>query len=173
MVSKNQFVLGSFETVDDVIEILRGLKKQGCPNEDIVLVTRENYEPIYASQMEGRFATEDEVMGNDVSGATEDDSVWDKVKNVFSVETNGYSTTGQLDYSTDNDPLYGYQESLDQGSIVVMVSGDKWLRAAERNDRERSTTTSKEQATIDGGVLEEDTGTDFLQESKPSSENFK
>lgn len=153
MVKKNQYVLGSFETVDDAIEIIRSLKERGCPNEDITLVTRENFTPLYAPKMEGRFVTEDQIMGKDILGTTDADSVWDKMKDVFLVETNGYATKEALDYRTDDDPLYGYQESMDQGGIVVMVRGDKWFRA-EGGESELPVTLSREQATVDGGVLE-------------------
>lgn len=146
MVKKNQYVLGCFETVDDAIEMIRSLKERGCLNEDITLVTREDYAPIYAPQMEANFVTEEQIMGKDILGTTEADSVWDKMKDVFLVETNGYTPKKDPDYRTDDDPLYGYQESLDQGGIVVMVRGDKWFRP-ESGESELPVTTS-------GGVLE-------------------
>lgn len=128
MVKKNQYVLGCFKTVDDAIEMIRSLKDRGCLNEDITLVTRENYAPIYAPKLEGHFVTEEQIVGKDILGATEADSVWDKMKDIFLVESHRYTSKNDLDYRTDDDPLYGYQEGLDQGGIVVMVRGDKWFR---------------------------------------------
>lgn len=107
MQRKNRYVVGCYDTVEKVVTIVEQLKEQGCANEDITLITREEYRPKYDK------ATDTQV--------TTEESLWEEVKTAFSVET----SRGLPDYRTDDDPLYSYQEPLQNGCVVVMVKGTK------------------------------------------------
>lgn len=133
MTHKNRHVLGCYDTVDKVVEVIRDLKAKGFENEDITLVTREDYAPQYSEKTDVRFTTEEDVLKYAEKKPSDEQNLWDKVTDAFSVESRTHGTPTP-DYQTDDDPLYGYQENLDRGCVVVMVDGSKWERSQEKEE---------------------------------------
>ena len=119
MTEKNRYVFGCFDTVEEVVDVIKQLKAEHLTNEDITLVTRENYLPQYSKQTNVKFSTEEQLLSQSNAKV---DNLWDKVTKAFSVES-PTSSKLKLDYRTDDDPLYSYQEQLNRGCVVVMVKG--------------------------------------------------
>ena len=119
MTEKNRYVFGCFVTVEEVVDVIKQLKAEHLTNEDITLVTRENYLPQYSKQTNVKFSTEEQLLSQSNAKV---DNLWDKVTEAFSVES-PTSSKLKLDYRTDDDPLYSYQEQLNRGCVVVMVKG--------------------------------------------------
>lgn len=119
MTEKNRYVFGCFDTVEEVVDVIKQLKAEHLTNEDITLVTRENYLPQYSKQTNVKFSTEEQLLSQSNAKV---DNLWDKVTEAFSVES-PTSSKLKLDYRTDDDPLYSYQEQLNRGCVVVMVKG--------------------------------------------------
>lgn len=191
--SKNQYVYGCYATVDEAVDVIKDLKARGCDQEAITLVTREDYVPAYSQIADANFATEEQIMGKETKIPQTEESLWDKVKNSFSVESRS-GGRGEPDYRTDDDPLYAYQEKLDKGCIVILLEGAEWLeekaakkRETEADSQERSraqedseldflnaadamrsnviTSTDKE-AVMDSGLVDEDEDDRYLHDNE-------
>ncbi|MDE1549455.1 general stress protein [Jeotgalibaca caeni] len=128
MTHKNRHVLGCYDTLNEVVDVIRYLKEKGFTNEEITLVTREDYVPQYANRTDVSFSTEEEVMSE--AEPSEEETIWERVAGTFSVERHT-NTPHTPDYRTDDDPLYAYQDNLDRGCVVVLVDGLKHERIQE------------------------------------------
>lgn len=133
MISKNRYVLGCYPTVDEVIEIIRQLKAEGYTNDEICLVTRENYVPVYAQKTDIQIMTEEEVLAQPPRNPQEEE-MWAKINEAFAIVKRPRPRHVEPDYSTDDDPLYAYQDNLDQGCIVIMVDKKKATQITEQKD---------------------------------------
>lgn len=132
MTLKNRYVFGCYPTVDEVIDIIRQLKDEGYTNEEICLVTRENYVPIYAERTDVKILTEEEVLAHSPKDPQEE-AMWQKIEEAFAVVKRPKPRHLEMDYSTDDDPLYAYQDNLDKGCIVIMVDREK--RTEEQEEK--------------------------------------
>ena len=122
MTEKNRYVFGCFDTVEEVVDVIKHLKTRHLTNEDITLVTREDYLPQYSKHTNIKFATEEQVLNQGDTNASQGDNLWGKVTDAFAVESRT-TKRPETNYRTDDDPLYSYQEQLDRGCVVVMVKG--------------------------------------------------
>lgn len=144
MTTQNRYVLGCFDTVDEVVDIIKDLKEKNFSDEDITLVTREDYVPTYSEKTDVAFRTEEQVLADPEPRTEENESLWDKVTNAFSIESHT-ARRPDPDYRTDDDPLYAYQDHLNRGCIVVMVNGAKWNPGQKE---ERNSASENEAETI-------------------------
>lgn len=155
MSPKNRHILGCFDTVEKVVQVIRDLKEQGFSNDEITLVSREDYVPQYAKETGVPIHTEEQVLERADSSHKTDQTLWDTVTDTFAIEkwTTGSTTPN---YRTDDDPLYSYQSDLDHGCVVVMVDGAKWERSQGREAPKKETRKEeapKEEIEIDAQSL--------------------
>ncbi|WP_373849978.1 hypothetical protein, partial [Jeotgalibaca porci] len=104
MVLKNRYIIGCYDSVEKVTNVITELKNKGCANEDITLITHENFHQKYDAPTAPEVTTEERL--------------WNEVRSTVKVEQN-YTP----DFRTDDDPLYGYQEQLENGCVLVLVKG--------------------------------------------------
>lgn len=117
MVLKNRYIIGCYDSVEKVKDIITQLKEKGCANEDITLVTHEDFHLKYDTPTEPKVTT--------------DERLWNEVQSVIAVES-----SATPDFRTDDDPLYGYQEQLDRGCVLVLVKGTQKDLLNEKKEEE-------------------------------------
>lgn len=117
MVLKNRYIIGCYDSVEKVKDVITQLKEKGCANEDITLITHEDFHGKYDTP------TEPEVMT--------EERLWNEVRSVVAVESNPTP-----DFRTDDDPLYGYQERLEGGCVLVLVKGTQRDLLDEKSEEE-------------------------------------
>lgn len=127
MSSKNRYVFGCYPTVDEVINVIHQLKAEGYTDEQISLVTREDYVSTYSEKTGVKILTEEEVLAQPPKNPQEEE-IWKRIEEAFAVVKRPKPRHLEMDYSTDDDPLYGYQDNLDKGCIVIMVDREKESR---------------------------------------------
>lgn len=117
MILRNRYIVGCYDSVEKVVAVIKQLKEKGCVNEDITLITHENFQPTYAEGTESEVTTEERL--------------WQEVKDSIAIENRPTP-----DYRTDDDPLYGYQEELQSGCVLVLVKGTKQGLLNEKYEEE-------------------------------------
>ncbi|MGP6140713.1 MULTISPECIES: hypothetical protein [unclassified Jeotgalibaca] len=169
MILRNRYIVGCYDSVEKVVAIIRQLKEKGCTNEDITLITHENFQPTYAKSTEAEVTTEEKL--------------WQEVKDSIAIENRPMP-----DYRTDDDPLYGYQEDLEEGCVLVLVKGTKQGLLNEKYEEESqymdkpvdnqamldatdamrsNVITSTGEGVVDSGLANEDVDESLLHDNDP------
>ena len=131
MVLKNRYIIGCYDSVEKVKDVITQLKEKGCANEDITLITHEDFHGKYDTPTEPEVTTEERL--------------WNEVRSVVAVESNPTP-----DFRTDDDPLYGYQERLEGGCVLVLVKGTQRDFLNEKIEEESQAMLD---ATVDKSLL--------------------
>ncbi|MEG0475095.1 MAG: YsnF/AvaK domain-containing protein [Carnobacterium sp.] len=103
----SKFVKGSYTSVSEAESAIDGLVAEGYSKTDITLVTNKD--------MSSSVENEGVDVKTDTDTNREDESFWEKIKNVFTVK----------DYDESDDVLAGYQDDIAKGNIVLLVDGDE------------------------------------------------
>lgn len=103
----SKFVKGSYSSVSEAESAIDGLVAEGYSKKDITLVTNKD--------MSSSVENEGVDVKTDTEANREDESFWEKIKNVFTVN----------DYDDADDVLSGYQDDIAQGNIVLLVDDDE------------------------------------------------
>lgn len=110
------FVQGSYNSSEEALEAVKGLKAEGYREDQIRLVANESTRDTFVNS-----------SGVDVTSAEgsngvnhEDESFWDKIVNAFTVEDDYEHRVGQ-----DGDVLADYRSDIDAGKVLVVVDGER------------------------------------------------
>ncbi|MBM6615127.1 general stress protein [Desemzia sp. RIT804] len=115
-----KFVNGSYATIEEANQAIEELVTQGYDRNLLTLISnKEAYD---------RFSTSADAQIN-TEHAEADESMWDKVKDVFSSDDSGYEV--------DEEILEPYQEDIDAGKLVLLV--DDFSNEAGATDFSNST----------------------------------
>lgn len=113
------FVKGSYDTPEEAFAAVQSLQAEGYRAEDIRLVSNLTIRDTLMDQTDAKFTTTEDY-GN-VDAHEDDESMWDKIKDFFSVDT---------DYDKEktdpqDDPLVNYRKDIEAGKIVLIVEGTR------------------------------------------------
>ena len=118
-------VVGSYARPQDAVDAVKKLQEEGYQKEDISLISSTEARNSISNTTDVEVTTDEAVTGRAANVTkdtdTDDRSMWEKIKGTFS--TNDYDD--KVSTSSDDDPLYSYQQDLANGNIIVMVSGEK------------------------------------------------
>ena len=118
--SMGKFVKGSYATVEEANQAIEELTKQGYDRTLLTLVSNKDAYDRFSGAADAQINTEH---------ADSDESMWDKIKDVFSSDDSGYEA--------DEDVLEPYQDDIDEGKIVLLV--DDFSTEAGATDFSNST----------------------------------
>ena len=136
----SKFVEGSYLSIEEAQKAIDVLVSQGYSESDITLVTNQSVKDSLSLNTDVEVTDYDETN----TGEGDDDkSMWDKIKNVFTVDSYDDSSYDSPDYNRDEDVLYNYKDDIDNGNIVVLVEDDSNI------DRTTVETTYTEGDTLD------------------------
>ncbi|MFL2134545.1 YsnF/AvaK domain-containing protein [Desemzia sp. FAM 24101] len=131
----SKFVEGSYLSIEEAQKAIDVLVSRGYAENDITLVTNSSVKDSISMD------TDVDVTTN-YDGATDNDddkSMWDKIKDVFTVDTYDETSYDSPDYNRDDDVLYNYKEDIDNGNIIVLVDGDPNMGADNVNTTDADT----------------------------------
>ncbi|WP_188204948.1 general stress protein [Desemzia incerta] len=115
-----KFVQGSYSTIDEANEAIEKLVRQGYDRTLLTLIANQEAHDRFADAAETQINTEH---------ADTDESTWDKIKDVFSNDDDGYEA--------DEEVLEPYKDDIDDGKIVILV--DDFSQEAGATDFTNST----------------------------------
>lgn len=115
----SKFVEGSYATSEEAQNAINQLISQGYSKGDITLVANESVEDTVAPETDVNVSTDYEVTGDTDAG--DDRSMWQKIKDAFTVNTYDDSAYTDPDYRQEDDILYDYREDIANGNIIVLV----------------------------------------------------
>lgn len=110
------FVQGSYNSSEEALEAVKGLKAEGYREDQIRLVANESTRDTFVNN-----SGVDVTSADGVNGVNhEDESFWDKIVNAFTVEDDYEHRVGQ-----DGDVLADYRSDIDAGKVLVVVDGER------------------------------------------------
>lgn len=116
----SKFVEGSYLSIEEAQKAIDVLVSQGYSEKDITLVTNPSVKDSLSLNNDVEVTTDyDETNTGDTGN--DDKSMWDKIKDVFTVDSYDESSHDSPDYNRDEDVLYNYKDDIDNGNIVVLV----------------------------------------------------
>lgn len=107
-------VVGVYRTSEEAVGALERLHALGYSRDDIYLVANDKVRRSIPYGYEANVEVVDDITH------TDDRSFWEKVRDFFSFDET-YETTDRL----EDDPLYNYQNELNEGAIAVLVDSDE------------------------------------------------
>lgn len=113
------FVKGSYDTPEEAFAAVQSLQAEGYRAEDIRLVSNLTIRDTLMDQTDAKFTTTEDY-GN-VDAHEDDESMWDKIKDFFSVDTD----YGKEKTDPQDDPLVNYRKDIEAGKIVLIVEGTR------------------------------------------------
>ncbi|MER2109358.1 MAG: YsnF/AvaK domain-containing protein [Desemzia incerta] len=116
----SKFVEGSYLSIEEAQKAIDVLVSQGYSENDITLVTNQSVKDSLSLDTDVEVTTDYDETSNGDTG-NDDKSMWDKIKDVFTVDSYDESSYDSPDYNRDEDVLYNYKEDIDNGNIVVLV----------------------------------------------------
>lgn len=114
---KNQTVIGSYQTEDEAIRVIKRLLSEGYLKDEITIFTNPQVGDNL-SNPEHVDVAEPDLNGNDEDGKN-DQSFWQSVKDAFKVRDKDFYN--DPNYTSDDDLLHTYRDDLERGNIVVVV----------------------------------------------------
>lgn len=134
-----KFVKGSYATLEEANQAIEEAIAQGYDRTLLTLVSNKDAHDRLSRDADAQIITEH---------ADTDESMWDKIKDVFSSNDSGYEA--------DEDILSPYQDDIDNGKLVLLV--DDFSNEAGATDFSNSTPPdSSEEHTISDPTDEEPT----------------
>ena len=117
------FVEGSYETPNEAIDAVRALEAKGYHAKDLRLVSNEGIRDTFMDQTDAKFTAREDYREADRSKTDEEDeSVWEKVKDFFSIDEDyDYDREGR---PREDDPLVEYRKDIEAGRIILLVEGE-------------------------------------------------
>lgn len=113
-----RYIEGSYVTEKDAFKVIQRLREQGYQPEDIFLVANEHVIAQLPASTEAE-VREDTAI---IEEGEDDRTFWGKVKDAFTVDEYRPGLEGEEQTIADDNPLYAYQEDLNRGNIVIMVT---------------------------------------------------
>jgi len=124
MIERNLTVIGSYSTREEALSVIEQLQREGYSRGDIIIYTTKDAATNFG--FAGLSGIDVETSVNGVETTHEDRSLWEKIKDAFSVDTYEYdsSLNEEADYA-NNDPLYQYRDDISAGKIIITVNNYK------------------------------------------------
>ncbi|MBM6615938.1 YsnF/AvaK domain-containing protein [Desemzia sp. RIT804] len=116
----SKFVEGSYLSIEEAQKAIDVLVSQGYAERDITLVTNSSVKDSISLNTDVEVTTD----YSEASDTEDDRSMWDKIKDVFTVDTYDETSYDSPDYNRDEDVLYNYKDDIDNGNIIVLVEDD-------------------------------------------------
>ncbi|WP_208560446.1 general stress protein [Marinilactibacillus kalidii] len=132
---KNQTVIGSYKTEEEVIKVVNRLQSEGCMKDEITLFTNQKRSDSLRNP-EHLDVAEPDMNGNDADHKN-NQTFWDSIKDAFKVREEHHFD--DPNYTTEDDLLHNYRKNLSEGEIIVVVSN------FEERGRSSKTSTSTEE----------------------------
>lgn len=121
----SKFVEGSYLSIEEAQKAIDVLVSRGYAENDITLVTNPSVRNSISMDTDVEVSTEyDGATDNGATDNEDDRSMWDKIKDVFTVDTYDETSYDSPDYNREDDVLYNYKDDIDNGNIIVLVDGD-------------------------------------------------
>lgn len=116
----SKFVEGSYVSIEDAQRAINNLISQGYSKKDITLVANESVEDSVTTE------TDVDVSSNyDAATDSDDDrSMWQKIKDAFTVDTYDQTASDDPSYRQDEGLLHDYKDDIAKGNIIVLVDGE-------------------------------------------------
>lgn len=118
--SKNQTVIGSYQTETETEQVIKRLQSEGYKKEDITLFTNRERSKDLNNPRDVDLATPS-MDGTD-EDQNNDRSFWESIKDAFKVRDDEYYD--DPNYVGEDDLLHMYRDDLRKGHIVVVVDED-------------------------------------------------
>lgn len=119
----NKRVEGSYVRVEDAVDAVQRLRDKGYARSNIYVVANEAVRSAIPSySMEAEVSSQSELREN--TGNENERSMWEKIKDAFTLDENETDPRTQPNYDADRDPLYAYRDDIAQGNIIVLVDED-------------------------------------------------
>ncbi|MDE1548078.1 YsnF/AvaK domain-containing protein [Jeotgalibaca caeni] len=116
----NKRVEGSYSNVTDAMYAVERLHGEGYERDDITLVANTSVRETIPFTMDAEVTSDTELRED----GDDDRSLWDKIKDAFTVDDYDDSRYDNADYDADADLLAPYRDDIDRGHIIVLVDGD-------------------------------------------------
>ena len=125
----NKRVEGSYVKVEDAMRTVQRLKEEGYSSSDIYVVANPTVRDSIPYTMNAEVSTDADMKDDDRS-------MWEKIKDAFTMDEYETDRRNQSDYNPDTDPLSSYRDEIEQGYVVVLV--DKNAKLAGTNHQKHS-----------------------------------
>ena len=137
MAPENRTVIGSYSNQDELRDVVNRLVDEGYSKNEITLYANSDTAP----SLQGTQGVDVETTSGDRGGAHDHDheSMWEKIKDAFTVGTRDDADYDDEEYGSSEDILLPFRGDLNSGSVVVVVDNYRGL------DREK-----EKQADISG-----------------------
>lgn len=124
MLERNLTVIGSYSTREEALSVIEELQREGYSRDDIIVYTNKDAATNF--DFAGLSGIDVKTGVNGVETTQEDQSLWEKIKDAFSVDTYEYdsSSNEEADHA-NNDPLYQYRDDISAGKIIITVNNYK------------------------------------------------
>lgn len=126
---ENRRVEGSYVRVEDAMHAVQMLRDKGYASSDIYVVANSTVRNSIPYTMDAEVSTEGELKDYD---RDDNRSMWDKIKDAFTMDDYDTDPREHPDYNPSTDPLNAYRDDIEQGNIVVLVTTDADVTGADR-----------------------------------------
>lgn len=126
---ENRRVEGSYVRVEDAMHAVQMLRDKGYASSDIYVVANSTVRDSIPYTMDAEVSTEGELRDYD---SDDDRSMWDKIKDAFTMDDYDTDKRNQADYNPNTDPLNGYRDDIEQGNVIVLVATDADVTGVNR-----------------------------------------
>lgn len=109
-----KFVKGSYATVGEAERAVDELVAQGYRKDMITLVTNQDTYDTMSGTM-------DVAVNTDHAEDSDNESWWDKVKDVFTTDTYDEANQNDPGYNADEDVLSPYKDDINNGYVILLV----------------------------------------------------
>lgn len=111
-------VEGSYPTLQDALMAVERLRETGYGKDEIFLVANEDIRQDIRKRSEVQV---EEPAALEEGTDTEARSLWDRVREAFTVDNYDPDVYIREERVDDEDPLHGYQEEVAKGNILVLL----------------------------------------------------
>lgn len=116
------FVKGSYNSVEEALEAAKQLKAEGYSSKDITLISNNTTRDSFMNNSDVKMESPENYnleSNHSTAGVKEDESLWDKIVNAFTVEDEYDNRTS----GSNEDPLAHYRNDIQEGKVVVLAEG--------------------------------------------------
>lgn len=131
MAAENRTVIGSYSNRDDLRDVVDRLVSEGYTKDEITLYANSDT----VSTLQDTQGVDIETTGSERTGDMDHESMWDKIKDAFSVGTRDEADYDDVEYDSSEDILLPFRGDLNSGNVVVVVEN---YRGMERGKAEQA-----------------------------------
>lgn len=111
-------VEGNYSKVEEAMQAVQKLREQGYFKKDIYVVANSTVKNSIPFTMDAEVSTDTNIREKIDD---QERSLWDKIKDAFTIDDYEEDQVNHPDYDAEEDPLYPYHEQIKKGNIVVLV----------------------------------------------------